>query len=418
MTVTSSYTRLNGEPLLPVDWRRLRLGDVATFINGDRGRNYPSPSDFVNDGVPFINAGHLNGRTVDFAGMNFITEASFQALGSGKVQKGDILYCLRGSLGKTAVITFEDAAAIASSLVIIRCSDDVDVRFIHRYLACPLGQGEISRFNNGSSQPNLSATSVKEYEIPLPPLSEQKRIADILDKADAIRRKREDGIRLTEELLRSTFLEIFGDPVANERGWPRKPFLEILDNIDSGWSPKCHDRQAQGDEWAVLKLGAVTYCKYQPEENKALPESEQPISDLEVKKGDLLLTRKNTYDLVAASAFVFETPPRLMLPDLIFRLRIKEKAPVRAEYLWGLLTHPGKRRSIQSLAGGSAGSMPNISKAKLLSHLIELPPKPLQDKFAELMHTHYRMKCKRQELVAEQSSMFDALVQRAFRGEL
>jgi type I restriction enzyme, S subunit len=252
----------------------------------------------------------------------------------------------------------------------------------------------------------------------IPPLSEQRRIAAILDKADAIRRKREEGIRLTEELLRSTFLEMFGDPVANERGWPRKALSEVLDNIDSGWSPKCHDRRAQGDEWAVLKLGAVTYCKYQPEENKALPDSEQPQPDLEVKVGDLLMTRKNTYDLVAASAFVFETPPRLMLPDLIFRLRIKEKAPVRAEYLWGLLTHPGKRRSIQSLAGGTAGSMPNISKGKLLSQLIELPPAPLQDRFAEFMHGQHRMKKRRLELIAEQDSLFAALVQRAFRGEL
>ena len=249
-------------------------------------------------------------------------------------------------------------------------------------------------------------------------MPEQRRIVAILDKADAIRRKREEGIRLTEELLRSTFLEMFGDPVTNERQWPRKPLSEVLDNIDSGWSPKCHDRRAEDGEWAVLKLGAVTYCEYQPEENKALPESEQPQPDLEVKVGDLLMTRKNTYDLVAASAFVFDTPPKLMLPDLIFRLRIKDKAPVRAEYLWGLLTHPGKRRSIQSLAGGTAGSMPNISKAKLLDHLIELPPKPLQDKFADFMHAHRRMKCKRRELVAEQSSMFDALVQRAFRGEL
>ena len=386
------------------------VGKLCELVNGRAFK----PTEWGQKGLPIIRIQNLNDECKEF---NYFA-GSYSP--QHEVNDGDLLFSWSGTPGTSfgAFFWTRGRGVLNQHIFNVHINPDrVDKRYFRYALNDRLNE-IIQHAHGGVGLQHITKGKLESVQIRLPPLSEQKRIADILDKADAIRQKREDGIRLTEELLRSTFLEIFGDPVANERGWPRKPFLEILDNIDSGWSPKCHDRQAQGDEWAVLKLGAVTYCKYQPEENKALPESEQPISDLEVKKGDLLLTRKNTYDLVAASAFVFETPPRLMLPDLIFRLRIKEKAPVRAEYLWGLLTHPGKRRSIQSLAGGSAGSMPNISKAKLLSHLIELPPKPLQDKFAELMHTHYRMKCKRQELVAEQSSMFDALVQRAFRGEL
>lgn len=411
MTVTSSYTRLNGEPLLPVDWRRLRLGDVATFINGDRGRNYPSPSDFVNDGVPFINAGHLNGRTVDFAGMNFITEASFQALGSGKVQKGDILYCLRGSLGKTAVITFEDAAAIASSLVIIRCSDDVDVRFIHRYLACPLGQGEISRFNNGSSQPNLSATSVKEYEIPLPPLSEQKRIADILDKADAIRRKREEGIRLTEELLRSTFLEMFGDPAMNPKGWPQLPFPEVCDsrlgkmldaNKQTGNYCKPYMRNFNV-QWGRLDLSSVFEMDFRQVER----------DEFRLKKGDVLICEGGAG--VGQTAIWNDELPECYFQKSLHRVRPKPQKAT-PQYVSMLMWFMMRSRDI--LGAISSATIPHLTGEKLKTIKIPTPPYELQKRYEKAAYALIALSANQKEGASEAKALFDSLVQRAFRGEL
>lgn len=80
---------------------KVKLGDVAVLINGDRGKNYPSQADITEDGeVPFVNAGHLNGRNIDFDEMNYISQDKHDKLSSGKFQMGDILYCLRGSLGK------------------------------------------------------------------------------------------------------------------------------------------------------------------------------------------------------------------------------------------------------------------------------------------------------------------------------
>ena len=96
------------------------LGELAQFVNGDRGKNYPSKSDFVDTGIPFINAGHLKSGEVDFSEMNYIHADKFRKLGSGKTQNNDLLYCLRGSLGKTAIVNYTDNSAIASSLVIRR----------------------------------------------------------------------------------------------------------------------------------------------------------------------------------------------------------------------------------------------------------------------------------------------------------
>lgn len=270
----------------------------------------------------------------------------------------------------------------------------------------------------GGSLLRARPSEVEKIKIPLPPLPEQKRIAAILDKADAIRRKRQQAVKLTEELLRSVFLDMFGDPVTNPKGWESYPLGDVVQEIESGWSPVCEERPPADDEWGVLKLGAVTSCSYLDAESKALPAGTSARPDLEVKTGDLLFTRKNTYNLVAATALVFDTKPKLMLSDLIFRLKLKDSSAVIPEYLWALLANSGKRKQIQSLAGGSSGSMPNISKSKLMEQLIEVPPMALQKKYADILHINRNVRNKLEVVSQTSNSLFTSLLQRAFRGEL
>ena len=113
-----------------------------------------------------------------------------------------------------------------------------------------------------------------------------------MDKADRVRRKRQEAIRLTEELGRSIFLDMFGDPVTNPKGWEVVIIDQIVDAIESGWSPKCDSRIAEPNEWGVLKLGAISWGTFNEQENKALLSGTTPKTDLEVQPGDLLFTRK------------------------------------------------------------------------------------------------------------------------------
>lgn len=245
-------------------WQTVQLGEVAKFINGDRGKNYPSQDAFVSAGIPFINAGHIKNGNIDFESMNYISGERFDLLGSGKVQCNDILYCLRGSLGKTAVIRAIEEGAIASSLVIIRPSNKIDTDYLYHYLVSPRGKAEIWKYDNGSSQPNLSAKSVKGYKIPLPPLEEQKRIAAILEKADAIRRKRKEAIALTEELLRSTFLDMFGDPLSSQSD---SILLGECAEVIMGQSPPGSSYNQDGDGTPLLN-GPTEFGKVHPIEQQ------------------------------------------------------------------------------------------------------------------------------------------------------
>lgn len=161
---------------LPENWKWVQLGEVVQFINGDRGKNYPSSKDKVDSGIPFINAGHLANGEVNFKNMDFITEAKFASLGSGKIERNDLIYCLRGTLGKSAVVKNFDKGAIASSLVLLRAFYGLNSDFLYNYLNSILGKIMIKLHDNGTAQPNLSAGNVKKYLFPLPPLEEQKRI--------------------------------------------------------------------------------------------------------------------------------------------------------------------------------------------------------------------------------------------------
>ncbi|ECP5674367.1 restriction endonuclease subunit S, partial [Salmonella enterica] len=150
---------------VPEGWEWCKFGLISEFINGDRGSNYPNKNEYVVHGIPWINTGHIekNG-TLSITDMNFITEKKFNELRSGKIQSGDLVYCLRGAtFGKTAFVKPYESGAIASSLMIIRPFIREMGEYIYNYLISPFGRSQIFRFDNGSAQPNLSANSVMLY---------------------------------------------------------------------------------------------------------------------------------------------------------------------------------------------------------------------------------------------------------------
>ena len=173
---------------LPDNWKWMQLGEVGELINGDRSKNYPNKSEYVREGVAWINTGHIEpDGSLSIESMHYITRKKYDSLRSGKVRPGDLVYCLRGAtLGKTAIISQFEEGAVASSLVIIRLASFVDSKFAYRFLTSPVGRQQVLEFDNGSAQPNLSANSVKKYWIPIPPLAEQRRIIAKVDQLMAL----------------------------------------------------------------------------------------------------------------------------------------------------------------------------------------------------------------------------------------
>lgn len=200
---------------LPDGWVWCRLGDLANFINGDRGKNYPNKSEYVNDGIAWINTGHINTNgTLSVERMNFITQEKFDTLRSGKIQEGDLVYCLRGAtFGKTSFVTPFKEGAVASSLMIIRNYLPDISTYVYRFLISEEGKKQLLRFDNGSAQPNLSANKVKIYVFPLPPLEEQKAIVakvnSLMALCDQLEQEIEQNTNNIEDLMGSCLKSAF-----------------------------------------------------------------------------------------------------------------------------------------------------------------------------------------------------------------
>jgi len=248
--------------------------------------------------------------------------------------------------------------------------------------------------------------------IELPPVDEQKFIVEILKKVKRILDKRNDEIRALDNLIKARFVELFGDPIKNPKGWDVVKLSECLERIDNGKSFTCDSNAREGAFPAILKLSAATYGDYRPYENKALLDEKQFVESVEVHRGDLLFTRKNTPDLVGMAAYVFETPEKLMMPDLIFRLVTNER--MTPTFLWQLINNREFRPAIQGISGGSAKSMSNISKERLKNIEVICPPISEQKKLEGVLEQVDKSKSKIQKSLEETQLLFDSLMQKYF----
>lgn len=184
LLLSKRYQNKSGEK--KSNWRTIKLKEVCKIFNGDRSNNYPTASELVSNGIPFINAGHLNNHKIDFSCMNYITKEKYESMGGAKLRHGDILLCLRGSLGKYAKVDF-DNGALASSMAVLRPDTKLILgEYLYQILGSSIFEKMIRTENNGSSQPNLSAQSVLQTPIELPCISEQAIITQKLSLQDQL----------------------------------------------------------------------------------------------------------------------------------------------------------------------------------------------------------------------------------------
>ena len=164
---------------IPEHWDVEPIKYRVTFHNGDRGENYPTKSELQSEGIPFINAGHLEGDGLNMANMDYISEEKYRIMGGVKLRSGDILYCLRGSVGKNAIVDMNQGT-VASSLVAIR-SVRISAEYLYYCLNSHIEEVQRYQWDNGTAQPNLSADNLGKYKICIPPVEEQKAIVKYLN---------------------------------------------------------------------------------------------------------------------------------------------------------------------------------------------------------------------------------------------
>ncbi|WP_426039897.1 restriction endonuclease subunit S [Brevundimonas sp. DC300-4] len=174
------------------------LRQLCSFENGDRGENYPNKSARVLEGIPFINAGHLSNRRVNMSGMDYISSERFDLLRSGKPKDRDVLFCLRGSLGKFGIVDGIGDCAIASSLVIVRPNTSTLSDYIAAYFESGICADMIETYRSGTAQPNLGAKQLASFRIPA--LS-QARQAELVERTTAVSRECRELVDIYDKKL-------------------------------------------------------------------------------------------------------------------------------------------------------------------------------------------------------------------------
>lgn len=344
-----------------------------------------------------------------------LTRAGLESCAATVLPADSVLFSSRAPIGHVAVNTVPMATNQGFKSFVPN-PERVVAKFLYWWLCT--NRAYLESLGNGATFKEVSKTIVSRIEIPLPPLAEQRRIAEVLDRAEALRAKRRAALAQLDSLTQSLFLDLFGDLVANERKWPVRMVKDFVAGFESGKSIVGNDEDDTTSTYRVLKVSAVTSLEFLPEQSKPMPPNYEPPASHIVRTGDLLFSRANTVELIGATAFVSAVPPNLLLPDKLWRFVWHEEPKADSHFVRFLFQQPKIRQEISQRASGTSGSMKNISQDKVLTIQTGLPPLPLQREFARRVTAVEKLKTAQRASLAELDALFASLRHRAFRGEL
>ena len=391
-----------------MSWPLVAIKDVARVVTGK------TPSTVASDNfdgeIPFVTPSELGVEV-------YVTTAprTLSAKGAAEIRlvpENAVMVCCIGSLGKLAIAGAVVATNQQINSVIF---DEQKVDAKYGFYALQLLKPKMESMSTSTTIAIINKSNFEAIQIPLPPLAEQKRIAAILDEADAICRKRQQAIQLADDFLRTVFLNMFGDPVTNPMGWEVKPLSLGLKSITAGWSANGESLPCDAGEMGVLKISAVTSGVFKPQENKRVSREDIPKGKPLVfpKRGDLLFSRANTRELVAATCLVQSDFDNIFLPDKLWRVETSQDQ-ILPEFLNYLLWHPKFKEKLTSQATGSSGSMLNISKGKFEEIDAIFPCIESQKKFKSIYWSVQAIREKVSSSRLKVGDLFEVLTQKLF----
>jgi len=349
--------------------------------------------------------------------LRFITFNTFEKLKSGQLEIGDILIVKDGATtGKTAYfkgVPGFDKAAINEHVFRLRLdSTSADARYTYWFLRSDRGQGEIAKDFRGSTVGGISKKFIEKVRIPFPPLAEQKRIAEILDAADALRARRRESLAQLDTLLQSTFLDMFGDPVVNPMGWEKGVIRDLLESANYGTSKKA---DLENGKYLILRMNNITYSgEWDFSSLKYIDLDEKDLPKHLVHKGQILFNRTNSKELVGKTAVFRREEPMAFAGYLVRGIVNNDADP---EYIGAFMNTPQMKQFLQHKCKSIVG-MANINAKEFQAIPIPKPPLDIQRRFAAIVESVERQKARQRAHLSELDTLFAALQQRAFTGEL
>ena len=350
-----------------------RLGDIASF---QRGLTYSKGDETPLSSKCVLRSNNIDlySSSLDLTEIKYLRE-DFVIPEDKKLKANSIFICMsNGSkqhVGKVAFIDKDMDYAFGGFMGLVVPSPEVSAKYVFYACQSSAYRSFLSQVGNGIGITNLRFSDLGKFEIPVPSLSDQLRIVAELDLLSGIIVKKNAQLKTLDQLAQAIYYEMFSD--ITERTHLSSYITEL-----SGGKSLAGDEESPNK---VLKTGAVTYDCFRGDEVKNLPIDYNPREEDRVKKGDLLISRMNTAELVGAAAYVWDVKPNIYLPDRLWRAKLTESSnPI---FIWKALIQCEAKQQIRALASGTSGTMKNISKPKLLSVEVPLVPLVQQDAFAK-----------------------------------
>ncbi|WP_119685613.1 restriction endonuclease subunit S [Acinetobacter pittii] len=358
------------------------LDELCIFIRN--GKSVKQSKDV--DGLPITRIETIANQTIDSDRVGYagLTEEEGK---SHLLECGDILFSHINSLEhlcKTAIYTgFPEKLVHGMNLLCIRPNPQlIFPQYLLHLLRSSRIRTSLLQFANKSvNQASISAGNLKSFVVNIPPLAEQRRIASILDQADELRQKRQQAIEKLDELLQATFIDMFGDPVSNSKGWK----IDSLNNYGSYKNGLNFGKGESGNQVLYIGVGDFKQLSKIDEVSKlsTIDLNELPSSDYFIKNGDLLFVRSNgNRELVGRCVAVYPNEELVTYSGFCIRYRI-EKTELTSSYLVHLFRAKSFKQTI--FDGGQGANIQNINQ-QLLSRLqIPIPPTDLQEKWSKIL---------------------------------
>ena len=329
------------------------------------------------------------------------------------VETDDVLVAtVRPNLNGVALVNGAHHGMTASTgyCVLRPDKDKLDSRFLFHWVKTGVFVQRMVDVAIGANYPAVSDAKVKASKIPLPALAEQKRIAGILDAADALRAKRREALAQLDTLLQSTFLDMFGDPVTNPMGWEKPPLEDLCEKVID--CPHSTPRWS-GSGVICLRTSNLGKGEWNWADTRFVIEEEytERTRRSEILPNDIILSREGTVGVLA----LVDEGMRLCMGQRLVQLRVND-SQLHPRFLLNLLLHDLAPERLSRLMAGSTSKHLNVKELRKLPVL--LPPLDLQRRFAVIVASVEQQKAGQRAHLDELDTLFASLQSRAFRGEI
>lgn len=374
------------------EWEYKKLDEICSVAAGQGAPQ--GESNYSSEGTPFIKAGNLveliNG--IEESEIQKVTEEVANSHKLRLYPSGSILFAKSGmSCMKGYVYTTKNDCYVVSHLAVI-----IPQKINSYYLNYFFQVHKPNQLVKDEAYPSISLKDISTIKVPYPSKEQQQSIVSELDSLSQIIADCKETLKDYDALEQSIFYDMFGDIT------DIVPLSEYVNGFTTGKSLAGEEE----NKYKVLKSGAVTYDEFDSTSVKNYPLDYNPDSKHLVKKGDLLVSRMNTAELVGACAFVWDEVENLYLPDRIWKAILNDNCnPI---FVWKAITASDCKRQIRDLASGTSGTMKNISMVNMLTVKVKKVDLSLQQAFASKMEFIRQMKTETKKALQEAETLFNA----------